>query len=542
MSVTRETELLAQVRARDEQLTTRENELLAQRAELSQLTDELKRLRVENELLKQKLDKLARQLFGKKSEQLDANQLQLLFQELLTPGPAAGKELGPEATQALPPRPESTAPRVPRERAQRLPEHLPVVEEVLIPLPVQAAPEQFRKIGEEVTERLDYTPAKFVRLRTVRPKYVRRQDEETKPIIAPLPGCILERSILTPGLLAQVIVAKYCDHLPLYRQECIYRTRHGVTISRQSLAQWTGVGADWLQPIYQAILAGVMSAGYVQVDETPIRYLAPGHGKTKQGYLWTCHRPGAGTAYCWHTTRAASCLEDIVPVDFAGRIQCDGYSGYDAFAATRKLIELIGCWAHVRRGFYEAATAQQCKEALLILYLLQRLYRTEKKLRQARAGPKIRALTRSLESRPIVGKIHFLLELWQKKRRFLPQSLMGKAISYALGQWSSLLPYLSDGRLEIDNNQVENAIRPTALGKKNWLFFGAAEAGHRGAIIYTIIECCRRLDIDPFEYLRDIFSRLPNATNWQIKDLTPMAWAEARAKAKREQAKRQRAA
>jgi hypothetical protein len=159
---------------------------------------------------------------------------------------------------------------------------------------------------------------------------------------------------------------------------------------------------------------------------------------------------------------------------------------------------------------------------------MQSLYRTEEKLRQTRAGPTVRALTRALESRPSVERLHRALLLWKTKRRFLPRSNMGKAINYALEQWSSLLLYLDDGRLEIDNNLVENAIRPTAIGKKNWLFIGEANAGERGAIIYTIIESCRRRGIDPYEYLRDVFTRLPNSTNWQIKDLTPEAWAKAR--------------
>ena len=512
----REQELLQQIAQRDAQLT-------AAQVEVAQV-------RQENEFLRQKLDALARQLFGKKSEQLDPAQLQLLFQELEAPGPAVGKGCGPQAPEAAPARPKKAPPR--RDRTPRVPAHLPVIEEVIVPPPVQAAPEQWRQIGEEITERLDYEPARFFCHRTVRPKYVRRGELDAVPVIAPLPPCLLDKSIATPSLVAQILVAKYCDHLPLYRQEVIYQSRHGVTLTRQTMCEWVGVGADWLRLIYEEIRREVLAGGYVQIDETPIRYLEPGHGQTKLGYFWTCHRPGADSVFAWETSRAAACLEKIVPVDFAGKIQCDGYTAYDAFARGRPQIELAGCWAHVRRKFFEAH-AQGCRRADLVLHLLHSLYRTEEKLRETRAGPKIRALTRALESAPILARLHFLLLLWQKQRRILPKSLLGQAIAYALGQWPSLLLYVADGRLEIDNNLVENAIRPTAVGKKNWLFIGAAHAGERGAVIYTIIESCRRHGLDPYAYLRDVLTRLPSMTTSQIKDVTPAAWAKAQRKALR---------
>ena len=510
MNDEREAELLQQVRARD--------------AELAKLKEDLQRAQLEIEDLKHRLDEMARRYFGKSSEQLDPNQLQLLLQELVAPGPAEGKESGPEAAEAPAPRPQKSAPP----RARRLPEHLPVVEERYEPAEVQLAPEQWRQIGEEITERLDYTPGRFVRRRIVRPKYVRRSEVDAKPVIAPLPPCILERSILTAGLLAQVVVSKYCDHLPLYRQEYIYQSRYGVTISRQSMVQWVGVAADWLQLIYEEIRRSVMTKRYVQIDETPIRYLDPGHGKTRTGYLWTCRHPGGETVYAWHLSRAASCLEKIVPADFSGKIQCDGYSGYDAFAARRKEIALIGCWAHVRRKFYAAHQAQASRESTLVLHRLQQLYQIEEELREARAGPEVRVKVRGARSAPLVEELQVHLSKWKQMHRFLPQSLMGKAIHYALEQWTWLRPFLCDGELEIDNNLVENAIRPTAIGKKNWLFIGDADAGDRGAIIYTVIEACRRHGIDCYEYLRDIFERLPRATNHQVKDLTPAAWAAAR--------------
>jgi hypothetical protein len=262
------------------------------------------------------------------------------------------------------------------------------------------------------------------------------------------------------------------------------------------------------------------------VDETPIKYLEPGHGQTRQGYLWACHRPSSDVVFHWQTSRAAACLEKIIPVDFTGTIQCDGYSAYPAFAGQRGgAIALAGCWAHVRRKFYEALE-QAPGTAGWIVRQIQQLYQIEAWLRQRRAGPRLRLAVRTHQSRPLVERIHRALVRFKLSRRFLPQSALGSAIDYALGQWPTLSVFLQDGRIEIDNNLVENAIRPTAIGKKNWLFMGGAQAGERGAILYTIVESCRRRGIDPYAYLRNVLARLPHMTNRQIKEVTPDAWAK----------------
>jgi transposase len=521
MSDARESELLQQVRARDAALQERE-------AQLTQVSEELQRAQVEIQLLKHKLDKLARRFFGKQSEQLSSQQLELLLQELTAPGPAEGKEFGPELSEAIAPRP-TQASRRPKGKAPRVPEHLPVLEEVIVPPAVQAHPEAYRRIGEEVTELLDYEPARFIRRRTVRPKYVARAEVDAVPVVAPLPDRILERGIAASGLLAQIVVAKYCDHLPLYRQESIYESRFGVYLPRQTMARWMGEVAQWLRPIYEVIRQEVMGAHYVQIDETPIEYLAPGHGQTKLGYLWTCCRPGHDTVYHWHTSRAATCLEKIVPIQFEGIIQCDGYQAYAAFAkGHEKPLTLAGCLAHARRYFFEALE-EAPRIAGWVLLQIKNLYQAEERLRAARAGPNLRAAVRASESRMIHQRLHRGLLRLKQTKRYLPQSRLGQAIDYALGQWPALSVFLHHGRVEIDNNLVENAIRPTALGKKNWLFFGEAEAGERGAIIYTVIEACRRRRIDPYAYLRDVLTRLPQSTNWQVKNLTPAAWAKEKA-------------
>ncbi|MEI6715942.1 MAG: IS66 family transposase [Verrucomicrobiota bacterium] len=487
------------------------------------LEKQLEDARLEIRLLRQKLDALARRLFGKKSEQLSPAQLQLLFQEMEAPGPAMGKESGPEESETQPLR--SNKPK--RQRAPRIPENLPVVEDVLVPEVVQAEPSRWRKIGEEVSEQIDFEPAKFFRRRLVRPKYVHRSEVDAVPVVAALPPVLQERCIAAPGLIAQILVSKYADHMPLYRQESIYESRHGVSLPRQSMARWVGLAADWLRPIYDEIRNGVFEKGYVQVDETPIRYLDPGRGKTGQGYLWTCLRPDGDVFYRWETSRAAECLKRVIPVDFDGKLQCDGYEGYPCFAKKHagKLV-LVGCWAHVRRAFFEAQT-EAPKLVGFILRQIQLLYAVEKELKEAKAVPRLKEARRAAQSVPVLKRLHRVLVLLKTKRTILPQSGFGKAIRYALGQWESVLVYAGEGRVEIDNNPCERAIRPTAVGKKNWLFFGEADAGERSAIVYTIIESCRRRGIDPYAYLRDVLTRLPSMTNWQIKELVPEAWAKA---------------
>jgi hypothetical protein len=292
------------------------------------------------------------------------------------------------------------------------------------------------------------------------------------------------------------------------------------------MVRYMGLCADWLRPIYDAMAKEVLSGGYVQVDETPINYLSPGHGQTKLGYLWTTCRPRGDVFFKWQTSRGAGCLKKIIPVDFAGTIQCDAYGAYPSFAREQSgSITLAGCWAHARRKFYEARD-QAPLQAGFILRQIGHLYKIEARLRDAKAGPMLREAVRSSQSRLIYGRIKRTLTHLKKAGRYLPRSSMGKAIDYALSNFPLLGVYIGDGRVEIDNNLVENSIRPTAIGKKNWLFFGDAEAGQRSAILYTIIESCRGRGINPYEYLRDVLTRLPYATNWNVGELTPENWAK----------------
>ncbi len=497
-------------------MTPRETELARQ---LEECQEALAQSRRENELLRQKIDALIRRVFGSSSERLDRAQLELLLQ--LSEAPDITEQ------EVLPPVVSSPR-RSCRQRTLRLPENLPVVEEVIDPEPVKAAPQSWRCIGQEVSEQLDFEPSRFLRRRTIRRKYVHRINADLAPMIAPLPERLLDRSLPAPGLLAHILVGKYCDHLPLYRQEQIYAQRHGVHLPRQTLARWVALAADWLKPIYEHIRTGVMAGGYMQVDETPIDYLEPGNGKTKQGYFWTFNCPGGDGFYHWQTSRAAACLDNIIPVKFSGTLQCDGYGAYRAFANRRGgAIELAGCWAHARRKFYEALD-QSPRTAGWLMRQIQHLYRIEANLREHRAGPRLRQAVRASQSRSIVERIQRALVRLKSSGRYLPQSLLGQAMDYALGQWPTLEVFLKEGRVEIDNNLVENTIRPTVIGKKNWLFIGDADAGQRSAIIYTVIESCRRRGLDPYAYLRDVLTRLPNMTNWQIPEVTPQAWGRMR--------------
>lgn len=498
--------------------TLREQQLLE---ELEKRDAQIKALMVENALLKQKVDLLVRRVFGSSSEKLSLGQLEL-FLGNKEEDPGKGCASSPE--EAIPREERPVSPRA--KRKERWPADLPVVEEILDPEEVKEAPQAWRYIGAEVSEQLDYTPAKFLRRRLIRNKYVSRKDVDLAPVIAKLPPSLQERCIAAPGLLAAIIVGKFCDHLPLYRQESIFLNRHGVTLPRQSMARYMGLCSEWLKPIYNVMAKEVLSGGYVQIDETPISYLAPGNGQTKLGYLWTTCRPRGDVFFRWEQSRAAGCLKNIIPVDFSGVIQCDAYGAYPSFAREHdEVITLAGCWAHARRKFYEAQD-QAPRQAGFILRQIGLLYKIEAQLREVKAGPRLREAVRSSQSVMIYRRLERALALLKKAGRYLPRSSMGKAIDYALGNFHLLGVYLGDGRVEIDNNLVENSIRPTAIGKKNWLFFGDAEAGQRSAILYTIIESCRRREINPYEYLRDVLTRLPYATNWTVGELTPENWAK----------------
>jgi len=487
-------------------------------ASLQQALEEARR---ENTLLRQKLDALARRYFGKQSEALDASQLQLLLSGL----PPETVETSPKQSLL----PLGRPPRRARTDSQRIrtPDNLEVVREVIEPDLVLAHPERWKCIRHEVVSRLlDYQPGKFFWRETVRPKYVPVGDRSLPPVLAPAPARVGDRCLAAPGLLAHLLVSKYADHLPFYRLQVIFWRRHEVFIARQQMVLWVGQCVVLLEAIVVCLKQELRQSPYVQVDETPVRYLdAARPGGSAQGYLWTALVPGQGVVYEWHASRAAACLESLLGLDFKGHLQCDGYVAYPAFAKDKPGVRLVGCLAHIRRGFFEAKD-QAPMIAGWLLHQIGILYGWEEQLRQSRAGPAAREALRASHSRMVVERIERALEKVQA--RYLPQSLMGQAISYALNQWPVFKRFLERGEVEIDNNLVENAIRPTAVGKKNWLFFGSEEAGARNAVVFTLIENCRMHGIEPYEYLKDVLERLPRTTNQQVAQLTPLNWKRTR--------------
>jgi transposase len=471
-------------------------------------------------LLRQKLDALARRFFGKKSEQLSDAQLELLLSGLAENSAALPPEEKEPPARLAPPRSPSHSQRL------RTPDNLEVVRQVIEPELIAQEPEQWKRIGQEVARRLDYQPGKFFWQETVRPKYVRVDNRQLPPVIAPAPAQVADHSLAAPGLMAQLLVSKFCDHLPFYRQEQIFRQRHEVFISRQQMVQWTAQSVRLLSAIARCLKEQVQRSPYVQVDETPVRYQDPDlSGKCGQGYLWTALVPAQCVVYEWHASRAAACLDSLLGPDYTGKIQCDGYSAYPAFAKDKEGITLFGCVAHLRRGFFEAQD-QAPQVAGWFLNQIGQMYGWEKHLRENRAGPALRQAHRSSHSQMIVKRLErALLKL---RPRYLPQSPMGQALTYAINQWANLERFLEHGEVEIDNNKVENVIRPTAVGKRNWLFFGSDDAGQRNAVIYTLIQNCRMHGVEPHAYLKDVLERLPTTTNQQIQSLTPLNWQKER--------------
>ena len=506
-------ELVAQCLAENERLREENRQLIA----INQ------QLKADLKTANQKIQFLLSRLFGKKSEKLDPNQLllSLNMDEFL----AGGEDDGPEK-----PQPPESKRRERKTRKDRLPEDLPVERVVIDPDEVVAHPEDYKCIGEETLEELEVVPTRFFKRIIVRRKFVKRTDRAQAPIIAPPPARLIEKSFATPSLLTHIVISKYVDHLPLYRQEQILATRYGIRLSRKTMSGWMWSIADWLRLVYDEMKKELFENRYLQVDETFIKYLEPGAGRAQQGYLWAYHAPGVGVLYDWHASRSASCLEHMLK-EYDGAIQTDGYQAYQTYnrqrvESGREPLSLFACWAHARRYFLKAEA--ESGFARWMLRQIQLLYRIEKRLRDCNAAPSLREAVRQAESTMILQRMEKAL----KARKFshLPSSLTGEAVDYTLRLWEQLIRYTQDGRVEIDNNLVENAIRPTAVGKKNWLFFGSEHAGWQSAVLFSILETCRKVEINPQEYLLDVLTRLPNMTNQQIGELTPAKWLQARMK------------
>jgi transposase len=512
-------------------------------AEVESLRSENQRLQQENERLAQlnhvlqlKVDAMARKLFGQSSEKLDPAQMQLVFDALHTEAadaakkPAASGSNGDDSEADLEAAAAAEAGKSEGKRKKRSLEQLvaglPVTEVIVDPQEVRDNPQGWVCMGAEETRLIDYTPGKFSCQKIIRRKWVRKDSRHLPPVIAPL-HLLQERCMATPRLLAHVATSHYELHLPYYRIEKM-SGREGLELSRQTQCGWMGMAARSAGLVVREVEREVFADGYVQIDETPVKYQDPRReGVCGTGYLWAVHNPVRNiTLFAWHTGRGSACLEKLVPAGWRGIIQCDGFAAYETFANSpgrHGSIRLAGCMAHARRKFFEAQA--EGEDSRWVLARMQQLYRIEERLRQARAGPEEVLQTRQKESRPIIEKIQQRLEALATSGKHFPRSLTGGAIRYALAQWGKLCVFIEDGRVQLDNNLIENAIRPSAIGKKNWLFIGDPDAGHRTAVFYTLIANCQREGINAQAYLTDLFARLPTATNRTVHQLTPKAWA-----------------
>jgi transposase len=488
--------------------------------EEAQLT--IERLRIELQRLKLKNQDLLRKLYGRSSEKIAVEDGQMIFEGLLPPPTPVVEEV----VSALA-APESKPP-VRRRGRQPLPEHVRTETIPLDPPEAERVCEccgrAKERIGEQVTEELEHIPATLVRRLLVRGKYACRCGQGAVAQ-APLPPRPIEKGRPGPGLLAHVTLSKYVDHLPLYRQQEMF-ARLGVEISRQRLGDWIGAIAEWLQPVARLMKQNLLAGDYLQVDETPVRVQDPEiRGKCAQGYLWVASAPGCDVIFEFHRHRNLDAAEALLK-GFKGTIQTDAYAVYAAYVRKYPEVARLGCLAHARREFFEAR-AEDRAAADTILTQIGALYTIERAARERGLDPPGRMALRLEHAPPIWADLHPQLEALQG--RCLPQSGLGKAAAYMLAEWTALQGYLRDGRFEIDNNLCENAIRPTALGKKNWLFLGHPEAAWRSAVIYSLVVSCRRRGLEPYAYLRDVLTRLPAMKQQDLPELIPARWKPASA-------------
>jgi transposase len=465
--------------------------------------------------LKMLIKQLQRMQFGKRSERLDPDQLALALEDL-------GADIGrvEESTPLPLPASENQPHRKP------LPDHLPR-EDVIVDVDGLICPccgGALHAIGENVSEMLDWLPAQLKVIRITRPKYACRSCQRVAQ--APAPERPIAGGLATPGLLAQVLVAKYCDHLPLYRQSKIF-ARHGVDLGRSTLAGWVGGAAWWLEALHRRLCEQVFASDNLFADDTPVPVLDPGRGRTKTGRLWVYAREQRGwngpdppaAVFIYAPDRKAERPEAHL-ARFNGVLHVDGYAGFERLTAKGDIV-LAACWAHTRRKFFEVAQAENTPLAHEALRRFAALYAVEAEVRGQ--TPAHRLAARRARSKPLVDALHAWLETELPK---LPaRGGLAEAMRYALARWEGLTRFLSDGRVELDTNPVERAIRPVALGRKNHLFAGSDGGGERWAVICSLIETCRLNGVEPYAYLKDAIARMVAGHPMnRLDELLPWNW------------------
>jgi transposase len=456
---------------------------------------------------------LKRLKFAAKSEHFSAEQKGLLEEAIDADLEALQRELE-QLARGTPEQREKQAPK-----REKLPANLPRREIRHEPYSTTCSCGcALKRIGEDVADKLDYQPGVFSVERHIRGKWVCAQCETL--VQAPVPPHIIDKGIPTAGLLAQVLVAKYVDHQPLYRQESIF-ARAGLAIPRSTLAQWVGACGVQLKPLVDALKEDLLRHTVLHADETPVAMLKPGNGKTHRAYLWS-YCTGAFEAmkavvFDFADSRAGRHAKEFLR-EWRGSLVCDDYSGYKALFEDG-VIE-AGCLAHARRKFYDLWANHKSQIAQEALELFGRLYQVEEEVR--RLDAEARQRIRKERAQPWAKALHAWLQAHRLK---VPDgSATAKAIDYSLGRWTALVRYIDDGMLPADNNWVENQIRPIALGRSNWLFAGSLRAGQRAAAIMSLVHSARINGHDPYAYLRDVLERLPTQPASRIGELLPHRW------------------
>jgi transposase len=484
-----------QIASLDQTISSKDREILYRQAKIDQLTHEMAALK--------------RWKFGRSREQLDAGQASLLDETI----DADIASIEQELHDLTPP---DQAVKETRQKPKRaaLPPELPRVELHHEPDSTTCSCGcQLKRIGEDVSEKLDYTPGVLTVQRHVRGKWACAKCQTLTQ--APVPAQIIDKGLPTSGLLAQVLVAKYADHLPLYRQETIFG-RSGYPIARSTLAQWVGVCGVQLQPLVDALKTCMFKSAVLHADETPVAMLKPGHKKTHRAYLWA-YAPGTfedlkAVVYDFCETRAGEHARNFLG-DWSGALVCDDFSGYKAsFGAA---ITEVGCMAHARRKFFDLHVSNKSEIAQQALAYIAQLYKVEREVKNLSADERLRI--RQTESKPLLDALHQWMLL--QRQRITDGTATAKALDYSLKRWVALSRFGHDARLPIDNQ-----IRPIAIGRNNWLFAGSLRAGQRAAAVMSLIQSAKLNGHDPYAYLKDVLARLPTHKNSLIEELLPHRW------------------
>lgn len=469
--------------------------------------------------LSSQLEALRRRLFGRNSEKLDPNQLALDLGAWLAAHPVEAPAEAPE----LPAAEKESTPRTGHGR-RRLPETLPRHRIEYHPAPgdriCQECSVELKRIGEEVSEQLEYVPASLVVLVHARITYA-CPCCEGNVVCGSLPVKPIEKGLPGPGLLAHVLTSKYNDHLPLNRLEGIFQ-RQGVELSRSTLCDWVAASADLLEPLVKVMKGEVLASRKIHTDDIPVPVLDKDRSSTRTGRLWVYIGDPAHEHIVFDYTpdRSRDGPQRFLS-GYKGYLQADAYAGYDVVYAGQEVVE-VACWAHARRKFFDAMKSDAARTRIALAYI-RSLYAVEKRGRDLDEAA--RRDLRLAEAKPQLDAFKVWLDA--EAQKVLPKSPIGEAISYTLAQWLALTRYLEDGLLEPDNNRAERALRRVAIGRKNWMFAGSDEGGRRAAIIYTLIASCAAVGIDPYAYLRDVLERLPSCDPCDLKLLTPKSWKAA---------------